>query len=148
MLRCVLMANMICPVPSQRVLYKWNVLMCCEGLWYDQLKPGCHDLAYQARPSLTTWVMSRNSQWPFVGWGGVHVCVSSSPSISLPFRTSNWLCHLPCLLSEEQWGRGSLWANGCTWYLYPSYLLTWPGLHSSSQAHSSPQLHPSSRRCP
>lgn len=40
----------------------------CEGLWSAHLKPGCHELAYQARPSLTPWVMSRNSE-PLAGAG-------------------------------------------------------------------------------
>ena len=116
-------------VPSQRVLYKRNVQMCREGLWSAHLKPGCPELAYQARPSLTTWVMSRDSQWPVVGWGGVHVCVSSVLSIWLPFRASNWLCHLPCLLSEEQWGRGH--CGGMDVPGISTHLICWPDLAST-----------------
>lgn len=35
----------------------------CEGLWSARLKPQCHKLNCQAKPLLTAWEMSGNSQW-------------------------------------------------------------------------------------
>ena len=100
----------------------------CEGLWSAHLKPGCHELAYQARPSLTTWVMSRNSQWLVEARGIMLVPHLSFLSRFLPPHLTGFSASHVCLARSSCGGH---WWGKWT-YLVPlptlSANLTWPPL--------------------
>ena len=120
-------------VPSQRVLYKRNVLICREGLWSTHLKPGCPELAYQARPSLTTWVMSRILSDQLLA-GGVFMFVSHLSFLSgfLSAHLTGFATSHVCLARSSGGGGhcGGMDVPGIS-----THLICWPDLASTHPPH-------------